>query len=47
MSLIEGTSTTATAVERRDELPQRAGILVTAIVGTGIAAVTLGDAQFG
>ena len=42
MSLIERASTRATAAGRRDEPPQPVSVLVTAIVATSIAAVTLG-----
>ena len=46
MSLIQEASGTATVAELRDEPPPRVGGaisgLVTAIVATGIAAVTLG-----
>jgi hypothetical protein len=42
MSLIEVFSTAATGAERRDEPSQRVSVLLTAIVVTGIAAVTLG-----
>ena len=42
MSLIERASTRAVAVERHDEPPRPVSVLVTAIVASGIAAVTLG-----
>ena len=42
MSLIERASTWAVAVEWHDEPPRPVSVLVTAIVASGIAAVTLG-----
>ena len=42
MSLIERASTRAAAAERHDEPPRPVSVLVTAIVASGIAAVTLG-----